>query len=131
MWEQQPASGTHFQDAALMYDWNQVPPLTCQFERPEQVELNDETLRDGLQCPSVLQPTLEQKLALLRILPRLGIGSADIGYPGSSTAALEDVVALAKTIQAERLPVCPIAREKRTRRISRPFLRLNSAAVRR
>jgi hypothetical protein len=107
MWEQQPASSTHFQDAALMYDWNQVPPLTCQFERPEQVELNDETLRDGLQCPSVLQPTLEQKLALLRLLPRLGIGSADIGYPGASTAALEDVAALAKTIQAERLPVVP------------------------
>ncbi|HET8850994.1 MAG TPA: hypothetical protein VFN02_00565 [Ktedonobacteraceae bacterium] len=107
MWEQQPVSITHFQDASLMYDWNQVPPLTCQFVRPEQVELNDETLRDGLQCPSVLQPSLEQKQAFLRLLPRLGIGSADIGYGGASTSALEDVVVLAKTIVAEKLPIAP------------------------
>lgn len=107
MWEQSPAFIDSFQHGPLMYDWNEVTPLICQFERPAYVELNDETLRDGLQCPSVLQPTLEQKLALLRLLPRLGIGSADIGYPGASKAALEDVVALAKTIQAERLPVVP------------------------
>lgn len=107
MWEQKPVSINHFHDASLIYDWNQVPPLTCQFERPEHIELNDETLRDGLQCPSVLQPTLEQKQAFLRLLPRLGIGSADIGYAGASTSALEDVVALAKTIVAERLPIVP------------------------
>jgi 2-isopropylmalate synthase len=107
MYEQKPVSINHFHDASLMYDWNQVLPLTCQFERPEQVELNDETLRDGLQSPSVLQPTLEQKQAFLRLLPRLGIGSADIGYAGASTSTLEDVIALAKTIVAEKLPILP------------------------
>lgn len=105
--EQKPVSINHFQDIPLIYDWNQVPPLTCQFERPEQVELDDETLRDGLQCPTVLQPTLEQKQAFLHLLPRLGIGSADIGYAGASTSTLEDVVALAKTIAAEKLPIAP------------------------
>ena len=105
--EQKPVSTSYFNDASLIYDWNQVPPLTCQFERPERIELNDETLRDGLQCPSVLQPTLEQKLAFLRLLPRLGIGSADIGYAGASASALDDVVALAKTIVAEKLAVVP------------------------
>lgn len=109
MLEQKPAYASigQFQDASLIYDWNQMSPFTCQFERPEQVELNDETLRDGLQCPSVLQPSLQQKQAFLRLLPRLGIGAADIGYAGASASALEDVVALAKTIVAEKLPILP------------------------
>src|SRR5215831_6636592 len=92
---------------ALIYDWNQLPPFTCQFDPPERIVLNDETLRDGLQCPSVLQPTLEQKLTFLRLMPELGIGSADIGYAGASMTALEDVVVLAKTILDERLPIEP------------------------
>ncbi len=107
MSQQQPAPADPFQNDSLIYDWNQVPPFTCQFDPPERIELNDETLRDGLQSPSVLQPTLEQKLAFLRLLPQLGIGSADIGYAGASKAALEDVVVLAKTILDERLPVKP------------------------
>ena len=53
MWEQQPASIDLFQKDSLIYDWNQVSPFTCQFDPPERIELNDETLRDGLQCPSV------------------------------------------------------------------------------
>src|SRR6516225_10034828 len=105
MSEQQ--STDFFQSDSLIYDWNQVSPFTCQFDPPERIELNDETLRDGLQGPSVLQPTLEQKLAFLRLLPRLGIGSADIGYAGASKAALEDVVVLAKAIIDERLPIKP------------------------
>ena len=107
MSKQQPESTGHYQNASLIYDWNQVPPFTCQFDPPELIELNDETLRDGLQSPSVLQPTLEQKLTFLRLLPQLGIGSADIGYAGASKTALEDVVALAKTILDERLPIKP------------------------
>src|SRR6266487_1533146 len=89
--EQQSSSTDLFKSDSLIYDWNQVPPFTCQFDPPERIELNDETLRDGLQGPSVLQPTLEQKLAFLRLLPQLGIGSADIGYAGASKASLEDV----------------------------------------
>ena len=107
MSKQQPESTGHNQNDSLIYDWNQVPPFTCQFDPPERIELNDETLRDGLQSPSVLQPTLEQKLTFLRLLPQLGIGSADIGYAGASKAALEDVVVLAKTILEERLPIKP------------------------
>jgi isopropylmalate/homocitrate/citramalate synthase len=107
MSKQQPESTSHYQNDSLIYDWNQVPPFTCQFDPPELIELNDETLRDGLQSPSVLQPTLEQKLTFLRLLPQLGIGSADIGYAGASKAALEDVVVLAKTILDEHLPINP------------------------
>ncbi|HXX79016.1 MAG TPA: LeuA family protein [Ktedonobacteraceae bacterium] len=103
----QLSASQNLQEDALIYDWNQLPPFTCQFNPPELIELNDETLRDGLQCPSVLQPTLEQKLTFLRLMPKLGIGSADIGYAGASKTALEDVIVLAKTILDERLPVKP------------------------
>ncbi len=107
MSEQQSASEGLFQKDSLIYDWNQVPPFTCQFDPPQLIELNDETLRDGLQCPSVLQPTLEQKLAFLRLMPELGIDSADIGYAGASKVTLEEVVVMAKIIIDEHLPIKP------------------------
>src|SRR5438046_10652816 len=98
MSEQHPTSKDLFQNDSLIYDWNQLSPFTCQFNPPQIIELNDETLRDGLQCPSVLQPTLEQKLAFLRLMPKLGIDSADIVYAGVSNATLDNGVALAKTL---------------------------------
>lgn len=107
MYEQHPTSEDLLLKDSLIYDWNQLSPFTCQFNPPLSIELNDETLRDGLQCPSVLQPTLEQKLAFLRLMPKLGIDSADIGFAGASKAALDDVVELARTIKAEHLPVKP------------------------
>jgi len=107
MSEQHRASKDPSQKHTLIYDWNRLSPFTCQFNPPKLIELNDETLRDGLQCPSVLQPTLEQKLAFLRLMPKLGIDSADIGYAGASKAALDDVIVLAKTIKDEHLPVKP------------------------
>src|SRR5437660_10062538 len=106
MSEQYPTS-KDIQKDTLIYDWNQLSPFTCQFTPPQLIELNDETLRDGLQCPSVLQPTLEQKLAFLRLMPKLGIDSADIGYAAASKTALDDVIVLAKTILDEHLPVKP------------------------
>ncbi len=105
--KQTAASNANAGDNTLIYDWNRIGPFSCQFEQPALIELNDETLRDGLQCPSVLQPNLEQKQAFLRLLPRLGIISADIGYAGASASALADVVALARQIVDEKLPIQP------------------------
>ncbi|MDA8192771.1 MAG: hypothetical protein M0Z53_02060 [Thermaerobacter sp.] len=90
---------------SLLYDWNQVGPATAELSRPERVELNDETLRDGLQSPSVRQPSIDEKEQFLRLMPRLGIGAADLGYPGASDSAYADVVRLARLIQQERLPL--------------------------
>jgi 2-isopropylmalate synthase len=103
----QAAGPTRSKDSGLLYDWNAVSPQVISFERPERVVLNDETLRDGLQSPSVRQPCIEEKQEFLRLLPRIGVRAADIGYPGASAAALADVVALATTIQHERLAISP------------------------
>ncbi len=77
----------------LIYDWNTAGRTT---RYPPAVELNDETLRDGLQSPSVVNPPVEQKIELLRLMDRLGIHWANIGYASSSRQAQQDVVALAR-----------------------------------
>jgi 2-isopropylmalate synthase len=94
-------------DSELLYDWNALSPQVVSFERPQRVVLNDETLRDGLQSPSVRQPGIEEKQEFLRLLPRIGVAAADIGYPGASAAALADVIVLAKTIDEDGLSISP------------------------
>ena len=103
----QRSGTTGSQSSELLYDWNAISPQVVSFERPERVVLNDETLRDGLQSPSVRQPGIEEKQAFLRLLPRIGVTAADIGYPGASAAALADVVVLARTLEEEELGISP------------------------
>ena len=62
----------------LIHDWNGGPVTPAQ-----PVTLDDETLRDGLQSPSVRCPTIDEKLRILHLIDRLGIESADIGLPGA------------------------------------------------
>jgi len=68
---------------------------------PGRVMLDDETLRDGLQCPSVIDPPLEKKIALVQLMDRLGIDTADLGLPGAGAHAREHILALAR----EMLPL--------------------------
>lgn len=80
--------------AGLVYDWNRDGRAARADYRA--VELDDETLRDGLQGPSVRNPPLEVKKRLLQLMDGLGIQSADIGLPGASAQARATIVALAK-----------------------------------
>ena len=68
-------------ESQLIYDWAAVGPH--QVKWPDHVMLDDETLRDGLQSPSVTDPSLEVKVELLHLMDRLGIETADIGLPGA------------------------------------------------
>jgi len=79
---------------ALIYDWNRDGRTAKADYRA--VELDDETLRDGLQGPSVRNPPLEVKKRLLHLMDALGIDTADIGLPGASPQARATIVALAK-----------------------------------
>lgn len=67
--------------------------------------LNDETLRDGLQSPSVRCPTIEQKVRILHLIDRLGIDTANIGLPGAGEHVVRDVERLAREISSARLSV--------------------------
>jgi 2-isopropylmalate synthase len=82
----------------LIYDWNQTSR-----PRPPIVLLDDETLRDGLQSPSVRCPTIDEKLQILHAIDRLGIETADIGLPGAGPHVLRDVERLANEIAGQRM----------------------------
>lgn len=87
----------------LIFDWNE-------FDRrgriiPKGVEFFDETLRDGLQNPSVTDPPLDKKLALLHEMAAIGIHAADIGLPGSSQRAFDDCLRMCREVSDHRLPL--------------------------
>ena len=84
----------------LIHEWNQ----TTGRSRPV-VMLDDETLRDGLQSPSVRCPTIEQKIEILHLIDRLGIDTADIGLPGAGPHVVRDVERLAREIVSQKLGV--------------------------
>jgi isopropylmalate/homocitrate/citramalate synthase len=86
---------------SLIHDWNRVNGAA----KPREVLLDDETLRDGLQSPSVRCPTIEEKLRILHLIDRLGIDTADLGLPGAGPHVVQDVERLAREISAARLGV--------------------------
>jgi 2-isopropylmalate synthase len=69
------------------------------------VMLDDETLRDGLQSPSVRIPSFEQKVEILHQMETLRIDTADIGLPGAGAHVAADVERLARVIGEERLHI--------------------------
>src|SRR2546428_5940721 len=89
----------------LIYDWNRAGPA-FDWSRA-RVDLNDETLRDGLQSPSVRDPSLEVKKRLLHLMADLGIVAADIGLPGAGPRVVEQVRGVARGIRAPKLPIFP------------------------
>jgi isopropylmalate/homocitrate/citramalate synthase len=88
-----------------IYDWNvAAAPLIAPGTR---VLLNDETLRDGLQNPSVYDPSIEEKIEILHLMEALGIDSLNIGLPGAGARAVEHTEALAREIVIKRMKIKP------------------------
>lgn len=87
----------------LIYDWNQALPANLLPAGP--VLLNDETLRDGLQSPSVRDPSIAEKLQILHLMEAVGINMLDLGLPGAGPRAREHVEALAREIAANRMKI--------------------------
>jgi 2-isopropylmalate synthase len=91
------------QSSELIYDWNRIHPASL---RPMgHVLLNDETLRDGLQSPSVRDPSIQEKIPILHLMETLGINSLDLGLPGAGLRAVEHVEALAREIVGHRMKI--------------------------
>ena len=93
------------QELDWIYDWNiatppQIPPGT-------RVMLDDETLRDGLQNPSVFDPSIEDKIEILHLMESLGVDSVNIGLPGAGPRAFADTEALAREIATHRMRIKP------------------------
>ncbi|MBI2073820.1 MAG: 2-isopropylmalate synthase [Gemmatimonadetes bacterium] len=91
-------------EGQLIYDWNALDGFDW---RAARVDLNDETLRDGLQSPSAIDPPIDVKLRFLHLMADLGIVAADLGLPGAGPRVVEAVRALAREIVQAKLPIAP------------------------
>ena len=69
----------------LIFDWNAIDyEITREpNNHPHELWFDDETLRDGLQSPSAINPTVEQKIELIDFMEKLGIQKVDLGLPGA------------------------------------------------
>jgi 2-isopropylmalate synthase len=88
-----------------IYDWNlaTAPPIAP----GTRVLLDDETLRDGLQNPSVFDPSIEEKIEILHLMEALGVDAVNIGLPGAGPRAVADTEALAREIATHRMKIKP------------------------
>jgi 2-isopropylmalate synthase len=89
----------------LIYEWNTASGPEISPGRA--IQLNDETLRDGLQNPSVHDPSIEEKFRILHLMEDLGIEAVNIGLPGAGPRAYADVEALAREIVNTRMKIRP------------------------
>lgn len=88
----------------IIYDWN-TEGLPRRVERP--FEVHDETLRDGIQCPSVTDPPVEAKLEILHLVNSLGVASSDLALPAAGERAYRDGLALVQEIARHKLQIRP------------------------
>lgn len=87
----------------LIYDWNLAGEGPV---RPsKKIEFDDETLRDGLQSPSVVSPGIEDKIRILHFMDEIGVDSADIGLPGAGPHVVATVERLAREIRDQKLSI--------------------------
>lgn len=109
---------------ALIYDWNIVGG-----DRPHKydIEFDDETLRDGLQSPSVTNPPIDEKIEILHLMADLGIESADVGLPGAGPHVVQDVTRLVKEIVEARLPIKPNCAARTVRADIQPIIEISEA----
>jgi len=110
----------------LTYDWNQVGSF--QMPRGRKVMLDDETLRDGLQNPSVHDPAIEEKIEILHLMEALGIDSVNIGLPGAGPRALADTEALAREIARARMKIRPNCAARTVEADIRPIAEVSQRA---
>jgi len=89
-----------------IYDWNRVDD--AQQVQRRQVQLHDETLRDGLQSSYVRHPTTDEKLGLIRLMESLGVDSVDLGLPGAGDRSRKECMTLARAIAEERMRIRPV-----------------------
>jgi 2-isopropylmalate synthase len=105
----------------LIYDWNVAG------ERParpsaQKIEFDDETLRDGLQSPSVTDPSIDEKLRVLHFMHAIGVDNADIGLPGAGAHVQRTVERLAREIVDQKLSVAPSAAGRTHENDVRPII---------
>ena len=107
-------------DHDYVFDWNHLKKVAPLSSKP--FEILDETLRDGIQSPSVTDPGIEEKIELLHLMESLGIGAADLGLPGAGERQQGDVEVLVKEIESAGLKIKPNCAARTMVRDIRPIV---------
>ena len=116
--------GTRRDTNALIHDWNTEG---AELQGGLTVTFDDESLRDGLQSPSVMDPSIEDKLAILHLMERLGIHSADVGLPAAGQRAYDDTLALARETVTAKLELRPNAAARTLVKDIQPIAEISTA----
>jgi 2-isopropylmalate synthase len=114
------------QQQDLIFDWN-TADREVKSDEPAELMLDDETLRDGLQSPSVIDPPIESKKRILHLMETLGIETADVGLPGAGPRAETDVEALCREIVDAGLSIRPNCAARTVIRDIEPCVRISDA----
>jgi isopropylmalate/homocitrate/citramalate synthase len=110
----------------LIYDWNTINP---ELQKPDRhIGFDDETLRDGLQSPSVCEPPVEKKIELLHLMDALAIDTADIGLPGAGGTHAAGVELMAREIVEQKLKIKPNCAARTHRNDIIPILEISQRA---
>lgn len=112
--------------ATLIHDWNSV--AGPEISPGRKLMLDDETLRDGLQNPSVHDPTIEEKIQILHLMEALGIDSVNLGLPGAGPRAYADTEALARELVRARLKIRPNCAARTVEADIRPIAEISQRA---
>ncbi|MFO7894885.1 MAG: LeuA family protein [Longimicrobiales bacterium] len=107
----------------LIHDWNTVADA-FDYAALRPVELDDETLRDGLQSPSAQDPPIDAKIEILHLMEELGIHAVDLGLPGAGPRAVAAVRALAQEIADQRLRIAANCAARTVRADVEPIARI-------
>ena len=107
----------------LIHDWNretgpEIPP-------GRRVTLDDETLRDGLQNPSVRDPSIGEKIEILHLMESLGIEAVNIGLPGAGPRAYSDTESLAREIASARMKIRPNCAARTHKNDIQPIIKIS------
>jgi len=110
---------------ALIYDWNRRKRF--KFRHKKNLQLDDETLRDGLQSPSIIDPTIEEKLKLLELMEQLKIDTADVGLPGAGPRARADITTMARYIADNKMKITPNCAVRTVKQDITPLIEISQA----
>ncbi|MFI9422205.1 LeuA family protein [Streptomyces achromogenes] len=102
----------------ILFTWNERLPAGT------SVEIEDDTLRDGLQASFIRKPTVEEKAELFRMSAGIGARHAVVGFPASSPAEFSDSRRLLSVIRDDGLPLMPWFLGRAVREDLEPMLRL-------
>ncbi len=109
----------------LIHDWNMMGEASSY---PSKVLITDETLRDGLQSPSINHPSIQDKVYLLYLMRDLGVDAADLGLCCAGERFKNDVTVLAREIANQNMSIQPQSAARTTEEDIAPIVEASSQA---